>query len=142
MLTARDLMTEKPVTIRATATVRRAAELLQSLDIRHLPVVDEDGNLVGMLSDRDLRSMAIPYVVGDEYVGTVRAALDARVATIMNSDVLSVDEEADAAEIVDLMLDNKIGAVPVLDGDGGLVGIVSYMDVLRALPLGVVGAAE
>jgi acetoin utilization protein AcuB len=142
MLTARDLMTEKPVTIRANATVRRAAELLQTLDIRHLPVVDEGGNLVGMLSDRDLRSVSIPFVLGDEYVGTVRAALDARVATIMNSDVLSVDEEADAAEVVDLMLDNKIGAVPVLDGDGALVGIVSYMDVLRALPLQAIDAAQ
>jgi acetoin utilization protein AcuB len=142
MLTASDLMTEKPVTIRDSETVRRATELLQTLDIRHLPVLDDDGNLVGMLSDRDLRGVMVPYVLGSEYIGNVRAALDAKVATIMNADVLSVEVEADAAEIVDLMLDNKIGAVPVLDGDGSLVGIVSYVDVLRALPLEAGDAAE
>jgi acetoin utilization protein AcuB len=142
MLTARDLMTEHPATIRPNAKVRRAAEILQTLDIRHLPVTDDDGTLVGMLSDRDLRAVCVPYVAGDQYVGTVRTAMDASVATLMSADVLSVEAEADAAEIVELMLDNKIGAVPVVDADGALVGIVSYMDVLRALPLEGIAAAE
>jgi acetoin utilization protein AcuB len=135
MLVASELMTENPQTIRASAKVARAVELLQSLDIRHLPVVDEDGVLVGMLSDRDLRGLQIPYFVSDEYAGNLQTALEAKVSSIMSSDVISVDAEADAAEIVDLMLDNKIGAVPVVDADGVLVGIISYIDVLRSLSL-------
>ena len=59
--------------------------------------------------------------------------LDSSVASFMSSDVLSVDTEADGAEIVELMLDNKIGAVPVTGENGELVGIVSYVDVLRKL---------
>jgi acetoin utilization protein AcuB len=133
MLTAHDLMTEDPVTIPMMAKVGQALRLLHSLDVRHLPVVDEDGALVGMLSDRDLRGLAIPDVAGGEYVGTIETSLDALVSSIMTSDVISVDVEADAAEIVDLMIDRKIGAVPVVDGDGALVGIVSYVDLLREL---------
>ena len=135
MLTAHDLMTEDPKTVSMNATLHRAVWLLQSLDVRHLPVVDEDGALVGMLSDRDVRGLAFPEVLGAEYVGRVQTALDARVSSVMSSDVISVDVEADALEIVDLMLDQKIGAVPVVDADGTLVGIVSYMDILREMPL-------
>ncbi len=135
MKTARDLMTEAPATVLPTSTVRKAVEMLQTLDVRHLPVVNEDRELVGMLSDRDLRALSIPYFVGPEHVGSLRTALDSGVASFMNSDVLSVEADADAAEVVDLMLDHKIGAVPVTDADGTLVGIISYMDILRAVPL-------
>jgi CBS domain-containing protein len=135
MLIARDLMTPAPRTVPATARLRMAVEILQSLDVRHLPVVDEEGALVGMLSDRDLRALSIPCMIGREYLGNLQTALDTTVATLMNGNVLSVDLEADAAEVVDLMLDHKIGAVPVTDADGALVGIVSYIDVLRSLPI-------
>ena len=88
-----------------------------------------------MLSDRDLRSLSFPMFVGSEYAGDMRRALDAKVSELMSSDVLSVEVEANVSEAVELMLEHKIGAVPVVDADGVLVGIVSYMDVLRALPL-------
>ena len=119
MITARELMTESPTVVDATATLKHAIERLQALDVRHLPVVDTDGLLVGMLSDRDLRSAAFP--------------LDAAVSSVMSTDVIAVDAEADVAEIIDLMLDNKIGAVPVLDADDVLIGIISYVDILREL---------
>lgn len=135
MLTAHDLMTEDPTTIPMNATLKRAVGLLQSLDVRHLPVVDEEGTLVGMLSDRDIRSLAFPEFLGAEYIGRVQTALDAPVSSVMSSDVISIDLETDVCAIVDLMLDQKIGAVPVVDADGTLVGIVSYMDVLREIPL-------
>ena len=60
MMIARDLMTEAPATVGPTATVRKAVDILQTLDIRHLPVVNDDGELIGMLSDRDLRSLSLP----------------------------------------------------------------------------------
>jgi acetoin utilization protein AcuB len=135
MLIAADLMTESPTAIGPTESVRKAAELLQTLDVRHLPVINEQRELVGMLSDRDLRALSIPYLIGGEYVGQLRTALDAPVSSLMSGDVLSVMRGADASEVVDLMLDNQIGAVPVTDENGVLVGIVSYVDVLRKLPL-------
>lgn len=135
MSIVQDLMTENPVTIHTYATVREAARLLQTLDIRHLPVVDDEGALVGMLSDRDLRGLTIPQVFAGDYAGDLETALDARIASLMSSDVLSVEAEDDVAVVVELMLENKVGAVPVVDGDGALVGIVSYMDILREIPV-------
>ena len=128
---ARDLMTEAPVTISPKSTVREAARLLDTLDIRHLPVVNEEHELVGMVSDRDLRSLSVPAFAGAQRIGNVQTALDASVSSVMTTEVLSVEEEADAKELVDLMLDFRVGAIPVTDGDGTLVGIVSYIDVLR-----------
>jgi acetoin utilization protein AcuB len=136
MHTAEDLMTENPVAVRATSKVRDAVEILQTLEIRHLPVVNENQELIGMLSDRDLRSFAVPQFADGEWVGNVQTALDARVSSLMSGGVLCVDLEADPEEIVDIMLDYKVGAVPVVDGDGKLAGIVSYVDLLRELPLG------
>jgi CBS domain-containing protein len=134
MATAREIMTAAPATVCPWTPVREAARLLETMDIRHLPVIDDDGTLVGMLSDRDLRGLALPYVMGGEYVGDIHTALSARVSTLMTGDVKSVEEEDDVTEVVDLMLENRIGAVPVVDSDGSLVGIVSYVDVLRDMP--------
>jgi acetoin utilization protein AcuB len=142
MLCAHDLMTEDPTTISMTASVHQAVRLLQTLDVRHLPVVDEEGTLLGMLSDRDVRGLGFPEAAGGEDPTTILTALDAPVASIMSSDVVSVDVDADAAEVIDSMLDRKVGAVPVVDADGTLVGIVSYMDVLRELSMEDKGPAE
>jgi acetoin utilization protein AcuB len=141
MPTARELMTENPVAVAATARVRDAVQIFQTLDFRHLPVVNEQWELVGMLSDRDLRALSLPHMVNSEWIGTIQTALEARVASLMSGDPLSVDTEADATEIVDLILAHKIGAVPVVDAENKLVGIVSYVDLLRQLSLGESNAA-
>ena len=133
MTTAHEVMTEDPATISMAATVSEAARLLHSLDVRHLPVVDDEGTLVGMLSDRDLRALAFPEVIGEQYVGEVQTALEAPVSSIMSSNVVAVELEDDVSVIIELMLDHKIGAIPVVDSDESLVGIVSYVDLLRLL---------
>jgi acetoin utilization protein AcuB len=132
---ARDLMTADPVSVRATDTVAQAVQILQELEIRHLPVVNSGGELIGMLSDRDLRSLALPVVVDREKVATLRTALESEVASLMSGDVISVGMEADGSDVVELMLEHRIGAVPVVDADNRLAGIVSYVDVLRELRL-------
>jgi CBS-domain-containing membrane protein len=130
-MNARDLMKTSPRTISVDGSVATALEILQSLEVRHLPVVDEDNGLVGMISDRDLGRLVVQTVAHDE-----RQLLFLRndsVAGWMSGDVVSVDVEADIHELIELMIRNKIGAVPVVDGRARLVGMVSYVDVLRAL---------
>jgi acetoin utilization protein AcuB len=135
MTTARDLMSTNPITIGIDASLREAARLLYTLDFRHLPVIDERGKLVGMLSDRDLHEFSVPYSTTSEYLGSDPGALDVHVGDRMSGGVLAVKPDDEAADVVDLMLVNKIGAVPVVGDGGKIVGIVSYVDVLRALPL-------
>lgn len=130
---AADVMTENPRTIRPTDPVSMALDALQSTQIRHLPVVDEDNNLVGMLSDRDLGPLMGTFTDGAAAQSMIVPLSQRRVAEFMSSDVVSVDEDADVREIIDALLDNRIGAIPVIDGEGTVLGIVSSVDVLRAL---------
>jgi acetoin utilization protein AcuB len=132
-MTAADLMTENPRTIRATDTIAQALDALQSMEIRHLPVVDDANELVGILSDRDLGSMMRSFTEGADAQRLIVPLSQRRVADFMSGDVVSVDTDADLGEITDTMLDQRIGAVPVVDGEGSVVGIISYVDVLRAL---------
>jgi acetoin utilization protein AcuB len=126
---AREIMTSAPVTISPRATVGQALRLLQTLDLRHLPVVD-DGRLVGMLSDRDFRTALGPGFLD----GTASAdALHASVASLMTAQVVAVFPETDIVEIIDRMIGHGVGALPVTAEDSDdLLGIVSYVDVLKA----------
>jgi acetoin utilization protein AcuB len=133
MTRAIDLMTEDPVTVTASSTVGEAMQILQELNVRHIPVVNQSNELVGMLSDRDLRAVSVPRTIDEEWLGELRIALETPVARVMSSNVVTVQEEASMPEVIELMLDNKIGAVPVVDADSALVGIISYIDVLREL---------
>ena len=121
MTIASDIMTAKVVSIRQTATVREALKLLAELDVRHLPVVDERDELVGMLSERDLLRLRRSTEV-----------LNRAVSEVMSADVLVVTPTTHVDEIIDLMTEHKVGALPVVDNDSQLAGIVSYVNVLRA----------
>lgn len=131
-MTAQELMTPKPATVTPEATVAQVWDLMREFEIRHVPVVDRDA-LVGMLSDRDLASLNVSGL------GTLRGAealqreLARPVVDIMTSDVVSVEPDTEVAEIVEIMLETKVGALPVVEPDTRqIVGIVSYIDVLRA----------
>jgi acetoin utilization protein AcuB len=128
---ARQIMTPNPKRISERAKVRDALELLSDLDVRHLPVVNDANEVVGMLSDRDLRGLSLPDIVGASFQSTVVRALDSSVSTIMSSSVIAVDEEDEVEDVVDAIVDNKVGAVCVTGNEGELVGIISYIDVLR-----------
>lgn len=126
-----ELMTADPVTVDPDESIATAVEIMQNMNIRHLPVVDETGDLVGMLSDRDVRALLLPYFQGDDEVEKVRSRASDRIAEIMSSAPLSVDVECDISQVAELMIEHRIGSLPVVDADGALVGIVSYVDLLR-----------
>ena len=127
----RDIMTKRPTCIQAHQTLREAMQLLAELDVRHLPVID-DGEVVGMLSDRDLRTYS-PHLVFESNINRLAKDLDRPVVEVMSTDVLTVEPESSVQDLIDLLVENKVGALPVLDPvEETLVGIVSYIDVLKA----------
>lgn len=130
-MTAQDLMTPKPATVTPGATVAQVWDLMREFEIRHVPVVDRDA-LVGMLSDRDLASLNVSGLGTLHGAEALRRELARPVVDIMSADVVSVEPDTDVAEIVEIMLDTKVGALPVVEPDTRqVVGIVSYIDVLR-----------
>ena len=130
---AQDVMTENPKTIKSTDPIGEAIDALQAMEVRHLPVVDDDANLVGMLSDRDLGPLMRAFAEGADAERHILTLSRRPVSDYMSGDVVYVDPDTDATEVIDVMLTNRIGAVPVVDGEGDVVGIISYVDVLRAL---------
>jgi acetoin utilization protein AcuB len=133
VLNVGELMTRNPEHIVTTGSVQEAINKLFELDVRHLPVVDEQGELVGVLSDRDLREYSQPYEMQFENLTSTSEREATPVSDIMQGDVISAHPEDDVTDIIDMMIDQKIGAVPIVDPlDGNLVGIVSYIDILRA----------
>jgi len=118
----RDVMTANPATVDAGAPLNSVVALLHELDVRHAPVLDEQGQLSGIISDRDLA----PYRDRREW-----AQLEVR--QIMSAQILTTRPDNPLSDVVDTMLDQKVGALPVVNADNELVGIVSYIDILRAV---------
>ena len=109
-LRAEDVMTRHPVTMDITGTVQDAADLMCAADVRHIPVV-EHGTLVGMISDRDLRSYVLPRPERMFRADEERARLAVSVSAVIPP-TMTVRPDTPVAELLDLLLEEKIGAVP------------------------------
>ncbi|RMF18373.1 MAG: CBS domain-containing protein [Candidatus Dadabacteria bacterium] len=130
--TVADLMTPDPVTIDPAATLRDVLMLMHRYDVRHLPVT-LGKKLVGILSDRDLRL----YLTERDGTINEQAAdedkLDKLIAEdLMTKAPIAVRLDTPILEAIDLLLEEKIGAIPVVanSDETELVGILSYMDLL------------
>ena len=125
-----DVMRRRAVAIGPEARLLDAVALLTESEIRHLPVVDTYKRVVGILSDRDIRAK-----VGDPLQALVdeSPALALTVESVMTSNPITVRPSASVLEAADALLDDRIGAVPVVDEEDHLVGILSYVDLLAYL---------
>jgi CBS domain-containing protein len=132
-MTADDVMTPNPAMATTRATVAEVWDLMRELEIRHVPVVDQ-GALVGMVSDRDLAQFDVVRLLAVEGAEAVRQRLATSVVELMTTDVIVVNPDTELTEIVDLLVEQRIGAIPVVrTGTRDVVGIVSYIDVLEAV---------
>jgi CBS domain-containing protein len=123
-------MTTWPPTVTSRTTIAQALVLMRRLDVRHLPVV-ERGALVGILSDRDLADFHFRAARTD--TDALGPELGTSVLTIMHSDVVCVRRETELSDVVELLIEHKVGAIPAVYPDTqAVLGIISYLDVLRA----------
>ncbi len=120
-MNARDVMTPNPMTIRSQATVAEAWDLMGEMEIRHVPVVD-DGTLVGMLSDRDLGRLDVTRMLVAEGADALRQELATPVAKLMSLDVIAAEPETELGDIVDVLIEHKVGALPDAGGQPGAGG--------------------
>ncbi len=129
LATAADVMADPAVMITPSDSLLVAAGLMAEHQLRHLPVI-EGGVVVGMLSDRDIRT-----VIGDplRFVATPERLSRVNVRDAMTGPAITVAPSTPLTELAAKFADQKIGALPVIDRERTLLGIVSYVDVLRAL---------
>ena len=124
-------MTINPVTTTPDMGVFEAFELMKNEGVQRLPVLDNDGNLVGIISEKNITSAA-----ADREVSIVEFALllsKIKVGDVMTKEVITVSIDDPVELAARKMSDNDISILPVVDNDGKLVGIVSRSDLFRLL---------
>lgn len=135
----REWMSTDPVTVSPSHQVRDARRLMHQYGIRHVPVVDRTGRLVGIVSDRDVRideqalERALAHLTSVCVAVIAEAAGDERsVETVMSPSphVVAPDDTVEAA--ARRMLSRRVSALPVVDEDGGLCGVITTTDCLLA----------
>jgi acetoin utilization protein AcuB len=129
-MNVRDLMTTSPITVGPETPVLDARQLMIDKRFRHV-LIAEGPKLLGIVTDRDIR-LNLPSPATSLSVWEINYLL-ARltVASVMTKSLVTVSPRQDTRDAARLMLDHKIGALPVVDG-GQLVGIITETDLLRA----------
>ena len=117
----RDCMSADPVTVRNDSDYKVALRLMQDHALHHVPVLDSRESLVGIVAERDLLLAATHHM---------QAAVD--VGDVMHRDVVTTTADARIEEAAALMVDYRIGGLPVLDERRRVVGVITETDIFRA----------
>lgn len=128
-----EYMTGDPITVAPNITLPAARRLLNTYHIRHLPVVDDDNKLIGIVSDRDLRS-AYPSTVSSNQEKTLvyEEVEKMTVADIMTTTCVALSPESTLDDALLLFDREKIGGFPVLGEGGEVLGFFSQLDLIGA----------
>lgn len=130
------------ISVRAETTLAEARVLMYNNNFRHLPVVDNDGKLIGIISDRDMRDAHPSSLLSKEaYQRTLDEVMQHRVEEIMTRKPITISPYFTLQDTLLIMGQNKVGALPVVDEDGYLKGIMSTRDLLKAF-VNIMGIGE
>ena len=111
-----------PITIRDDTVYWKVFVIMQEKDLHHIPVVNEDNAVVGLITRRDLQIAAMHF-----------KEVPVEVSEVMHSPVVTISPDELLSEAARQMIDNRIGGLPVLDANDKIVGILTETDLLRAL---------
>ncbi|HOO47614.1 MAG TPA: CBS domain-containing protein [Deltaproteobacteria bacterium] len=148
MITVQDIMTREVITVTEDMEIVSAAKILMDNHINGAPVVNENGQVVGILCRDDLisqqKKLPLPsfFVVLDGIIPLssskhMEKEMEKIAATTvehaMTPDPITVSEDTSIEEVASMMVDKKIHTIPVLDKDDLLVGVIGKEDILRTL---------
>ena len=126
----RERMSSKPATVTADMPITEALRLLRDRQVRRLPVLDAQGNLIGIVSEKDLLyaspSPATSLSIYEMHYLLARL----QVQEVMATEVITVEPDVPVEEAARIMVDHKIGGLPVMEA-GRLVGIITQTDIFE-----------
>jgi len=147
-LLAKDIMTEKVITINQDASIKELSELLLENNISGVPVVGNDGKIVGIATEGDIivkdTNLHFPryfklldsiiYLESlTEFKNSLKKHFATRVSEIMTSDVISCTAQTPVDDIANMMVENKINRIPVLSADKKPEGIITRADIVKSM---------
>lgn len=144
---ARDIMNKRVITVQEDATIEEVAGILTENNISGAPVVNKEGNLVGIVTEEDLLHKetnprtpgflnilgAFIYINGlERYREDFKKLAANKALEIMTTDVITVDGDTEIEHVAALMVDNDINRVPVVENNS-IIGIISRADIIKTL---------
>ena len=147
MLTAADVMTREVITVKKTTTIRELAELFATNGISSAPVTDDQGELIGIVTESDLveqdKNLHIPTVISlfdwviyleseKKFERELKKMTGQTVADIFSTEVVTVAPSSPMSDVADIMSTQGVHAVPVVSGRK-VVGIVARIDLIRTM---------
>ncbi|MHB8279797.1 MAG: CBS domain-containing protein [Candidatus Humimicrobiaceae bacterium] len=150
-LLAKDIMTKKVITINQDASIEELTGLLLDNNISGVPVVDNDGKMIGIATEGDIIVKdtdlhfpryfklldSIIYLESlTKFKNSLKKHLAIKVSEIMTADVISCSPETPVDDIANTMVENKINRIPVLSADGKPAGIITRADIIKSMVRG------
>jgi CBS-domain-containing membrane protein len=147
MLTAGDVMTRDVITVKKKTTIRELAELFNRHRISSAPVVDDNGEMIGIVTETDLieqdKNLHIPTVISlfdwviylesdKKFEKELKKMTGQSVGEIYSEDFVKVTPATPVSDVADILSSRKMNAIPVLDGNK-IVGIVARIDLIRTM---------
>ena len=147
MLTASDIMTTEIYTVHQDTEIKALAKTFVEHNVNAMPVVDDAGQMVGMVTQTDLveqdKPLHIPTVISlfdwviylespKNFSEEVRKVTARKVGEICSKDVITCALDTPVATIASLMVDNKVHLIPVVDNTG-MLGVVARLDIIRSM---------
>jgi CBS domain-containing protein len=132
-LKIRDVMRVEVVTALPETPVKTAFELMRKGGFRHLPVVDAEGKIVGIVSDRDIRNVAVFFDKKAQNPTDYHISPSTLTRDIMTANPVTVSPENDLSVAADLLAEHHYGCLPVVDAKGKVAGILTRSDMMRLL---------
>lgn len=137
-----ELMLKDLTSVESDDTIRTLVETLATSETSSVPVIDEESRVVGIISERDVLAAALPKYMEllhsasfmpniDQLAGGLSRIADDPIKRHMSQNVVSVEADADDLHAADLMLRHKLRLLPVVDGNGRLVGVVRRVDLFK-----------
>jgi CBS domain-containing membrane protein len=127
VITVKDLMTTDLVTLKESESLETAREVMTERRLRHIPVLNEDSELVGLLTLRDVVAASVSALAGidEDEQHEIDACIP--ISAVMNREPAVVEEDTSLREAGQYMVDNKLGCLPVVSANG-VVGIITDAD--------------
>jgi len=129
----KDWMSKSPVTAKPATSIMKAAKMMKENGYHRLPVIDEDGRLVGIVSDRDIKEASPSKATTLDMHELYYLLSEIKIGDIMTKTVVSVGPDDTVEKAAVLLLRHNIGGLPVVDGDNKVVGVITDSDIFKVL---------